>query len=108
MLLEGKIIFDSEGKEIKVMGKKLKTIIIGILIIWVIIFVFDFGCCNSLHSPIFVIPSKNVDEGGSGTYYGLGYTVELEKYKDTDYGMNNNVLSVEMYILGKVITASTQ
>jgi len=87
------------------MNKKIKTIIISICILWITIFTTDFIRCSSLLEPIFVVPVEiTTDDGGSGIYQGLGYTVKVEKYVDAEYG---SVLSaVEMRVFGRVIAAS--
>ncbi len=56
-----------------------------------------------MKEPLFVVPGLPHD-GGSGTYYGLGYTVEVEKHIDVAYRLC--VDSVEMKMLGKVVSAS--
>ena len=67
------------------------------------------GCfmvrCSSLRAPLFVIPiGKIAKDGGSCTYLGLGYTVDLKKQADPEYG--GSLRSVEMKLFGRVIAAS--
>lgn len=86
--------------------KKILKLIICLLILWSAMFVTDFCCCASLREPVFVIANSDrlADNGGSGTYYGLGYTVEIEKKVDAEVGLT--LVSVEMRMFGKVIAAS--
>lgn len=89
------------------MRKTLKIIleiIISLLILWIIIFIIDYNRCNNLKTPIFVIEGKTVDGGGSGTYYGIGYKVKIEKNISAEYGVQ--LESVEMYFWDKVIAGA--
>ena len=94
-------------KDKKRIAKGIVTFSMFFILIWTSMFITDFIRCSSLKVPIFVRESDNVaDDGGSGTYNGLGYTVNLKKYISAEYG---TVLeSVEMYMFGKVISASIQ
>ena len=87
------------------MNKKVKLIIISISILWLAVFTTDFIRCSSFLEPIFVVPIETTaDDGGSGIYQGLGYTVTVEKYVDAEYG--SVLSSVEMRVFGQVIAAS--
>ena len=86
------------------MNKKVKiliTIVLSIILLWGIIIGIDYFRCSNLKMPIFVIPGETADDGGSGTYYGLGYSVEVEKNVSAEYGVQ--LESVEMYILDKFV-----
>lgn len=90
------------------MRKKKKIILLVIcaaIVLWGAMFTTDYIRCSSLKEPWFVV-AKGVaaDDGGSGTYQGLGYTVDIEKYIDTEYGLC--VRSVKMKVFGKTIAAS--
>lgn len=90
------------------MKKKYRNILIGIvgavIVLWGAMFVTDYIRCSNFKEPIFVVAvGETADDGGSGTYQGLGYTVEVEKYVDAEYGVV--LCSVEMKVLGKVIVA---
>lgn len=87
------------------MKKKYLLLIISIIIIiWLSIFAIDYSRCNNLKQPIFVMGLETTDDGGSGTYLGLGYKVKIRKYISAEYGVQ--IESVEMHFLGKVIAAS--
>ena len=85
--------------------KKLKNICLTIIIVlaalWGTMFLTD-----SFEEPIFVVQKDIIDESGSGTYQGLGYTVEIEKYNHEVYG--KGILSIDMKLFGKrIISAIT-
>ena len=96
------------------MKKRVIAIACALLILWGGMFITDFIRCASLRKPLFVVGVTDTlaDDGGSGTYRGLGYTVVLEGHLaevvegelSTDGGYV--IESVEMYVLGKVIAAS--
>ena len=87
---------------------KLAISVLAILIaVWICLFITDYIRCGSLKEPLFVVASDDVKkDGGSGTYYGLGYTVKIEKDVTTVYGVR--LLSVEMWMFDRVISASIQ
>ena len=71
------------------MNKKIKVlliIVLSLILLWGVIFAIDYFRCSNLKMPIFVIPGETADDGGSGTYYGLGYSVEVEKNISAEYG----------------------
>lgn len=86
------------------MNKKIKILIIillSIILLWGVIFLVDYFRCVNLKMPIFVISGEIAGDGGSGTYYGLGYSVEVEKNISAEYDVQ--IGSVEMYIFDKCI-----
>lgn len=86
------------------MNKKLKVlliIVLSLILLWGVVFAIDYFRCSNLKMPIFVIPGETVDDGGSGTYYGLGYSVDVEKNISAEYGIQ--IESVEMYIFDKFV-----
>lgn len=85
--------------------KRIAAALAALAVLWGAMFATDYVRCTSLKEPLFVT-AKGVtaDDGGSGTYQGLGYTVEVEKYLDADCGVC--VRSVEMRMFGRVIAAS--
>lgn len=85
-------------------GKIVIYIMVLILILWGIIFCIDYTKCSNLSMPVFVVPSKTADDGGTGMYYGLGYKVYVKKHISVENG--EVIEKVEMYFLNKVISAS--
>lgn len=79
------------------MKKIIIRIIIILLVLWAIIFCIDYSRCSNFKEPIFAIPTVTADDGGSGTYYGLGYKVKVTKTISAEYGVQ--LLKVEMYIM---------
>lgn len=61
--------------------KTVKTIFIGfvfIFLIWFAAAATDLLRVNAFEKPIFARLSVTADDGGSGTYKGLGWRIELE------------------------------
>ena len=86
------------------MNQKLKVlliIVLSLILLWGVVFAIDYFRCSNLKMPIFVIPGETADDGGSGTYYGLGYSVDVEKNISAEYGVQ--IESVEMYIFDKFV-----
>ena len=61
------------------MKKKAYIWIAAILVIlWLVIGFTDWHQVNSFELPIFCVLTNGADDGGSGTYVGLGYSFEIE------------------------------
>ena len=89
------------------MNKSLKVvlkIVIILISLWVIIFTIDFIRCSHFKMPIFVVAGDTADDGGSGTYYGLGYKVEVKKHISADF--DGQLEKIEMYMFDKFITGA--
>jgi len=90
--------------------KKMKKVLLRILCIliicWLAMFMTDFIRSRTLHPPIFAYQLTSADDGGSGTYQGLGYKVEVKKYMDINFGAKTAY--VKMCIFGKVIVYSNE
>ena len=71
-----------------------------------IMFGVDYHRVSNLKKPVFArgVPETLFDDGGSGTYQGLGYTVELEGQLTAEYGYV--VEQAEMYVLGQLVFAA--
>ena len=82
----------------------LIRILVVMLFLWGVIFTIDYIRCSSFLEPIFVIAGQTADDGGSGTYYGLGYKVKIEKNISLEYGPE--LVQVEMYMFDKFITGA--
>lgn len=81
---------------------KKKKIAIGIIcavVAWVVIGVIDFTMVNSFHKPVFCVGAELADDGGSGTYVGLGYSFDIEGNFMPE-AENPGVTSYRGYILG--------
>ncbi len=69
-----------------------------------IMFGVDYYRCAQLKKPLFAMAVDTADDGGSGTYQGLGYTVEIDGELTAEYGYV--VHEVEMYALGQLLFAA--
>ena len=80
--------------------------IFSLALIWSMLFAVDCYRCSHLMKPLFVVGISDTlaSDGGSGTYRGLGYTVAVEGHLSVEAGYIAE--SVEMSVLGKVISAS--
>lgn len=60
--------------------KKILLAVAIIVCAWILIGMTDFSRVHSFERPIFcVLPSESgFDDGGSGTYIGLGYSFEIK------------------------------
>ena len=88
--------------------KKARKIIITALAIavflWCSAFATDYIRCRNLQDPVFARATVLADDGGSGTYRGLGYVVEVEKHIDSECEVVTD--SVEMRLLGWLVFAA--
>ena len=83
------------------MKKILISVLVIVIALWGILFFIDYARCAHFKEPIFVVAGVIDDDGGTGTYYGLGYKVKMEKTISPEYG--SILVKVEMYILDKFI-----
>lgn len=59
--------------------KKIIIVVACILVLWVAIGIVDYSRVNSFERPIFsFIIEPGYEDGGSGTYVGLGYSFDIE------------------------------
>lgn len=86
------------------MKKMIISIIVVLIVLWGIIFFIDYSRCSNFKEPIFVVAGVTTDDGGSGTYYGLGYKVKMEKTISAEYGIT--LVKVEMYMFDNFITGA--
>lgn len=92
------------------MKRKILTFVgcflFSLALIWSMMFTTDYIRCSHLMKPVFVVGIADTlaDDGGSGMYRGLGYTVTVDGALSAEYGYVVN--SVEMSVLGKVVAAA--
>lgn len=90
------------------MKKKITVTVLTVIgisvLIWVAMFITDYIRASSLKPPLFATAALTADDGGSGTYRGIGYRVEVKMHLDAEYGAT--VESVEMSVFGKTVAAS--
>lgn len=56
----------------------VRIIVSAIFAIWIILGTVDYPRVKNFKRPIFSIPLSTADDGGSGTYQGLGYSFEIK------------------------------
>ena len=84
------------------MKKKLLAILCALILLWAVMFITDYTCSSTLHEPVFARSGGiAADDGGSASYTGLGYTVQVNKCLDTQG--RSRIESVEMRLFGRVI-----
>lgn len=89
------------------MASKKKKIIIAIVILaWLSIFVTDFVKVRDFEKPIFCVLVNGADDGGSGTYLGLGYWVRIEGNFVTENEAERGVMQYDMKLLGIRVQAA--
>jgi hypothetical protein len=64
------------------MNKKIvRNVIVAIcvlLLLWLTIGIVDLLKVKSFEKPLFILKTETADDGGSGMYYGLGYSFEIK------------------------------
>lgn len=60
------------------MKKKIVIFICALLILCIGTSVIDYMRVHKFEKPLFCIISNGYDDGGSGTYIGLGYSFDIE------------------------------
>lgn len=97
----------SKNKQFRT-GQKIKRVLITAIILVVIWFgmgVTDFARLYNSKMPLFCLATEIVQDGGSGTYTGLGYSFDIEgNFVGEDEGMLRGVTSYRGYILGKEVS----
>lgn len=58
--------------------KKVIVCVAVVVILWIGSGVLDFFRVESFERPLFCIPTESYDDGGSGHYVGLGYSVDIK------------------------------
>jgi len=87
-----------------IIKKKKLFIVVGIIpICWLALGIVDFSLVHNYKKPIFCIGVNTADDGGSGTYKGLGYSFELEGnfMPETE---NPGVTSYKGYVFSKEVS----
>ncbi|TCK98649.1 hypothetical protein EDC19_1082 [Natranaerovirga hydrolytica] len=90
------------------MKKVIIKVCIGIVVIGLGIgFVDYWRVCHLFEKPIFTIPIMTSDDGGSGTYQGLGYSFEIQGNfmpEDEHFGVTH----FEYYWFGNLVKKGMQ
>lgn len=84
--------------------KRLLTVILILGIVWIAFLVTDYiQVFSRREMPVFCLPTITADDGGSGTYQGLGYRFEIEGEFLSAEGTPAGVTSAEMLLFGRSI-----
>ena len=60
------------------MKKKIALFLCILLILWIGAGTIDYSRVHGFEKPIFCFLTNGYDDGGSGTYIGLGYSFDIE------------------------------
>lgn len=81
--------------------KSVKRIVMLIVTLaWIGMFGMDLSRVSQFEKPVFCVLINGADDGGSGTYVGLGYTVEIEGDFVTEDEMMRGVKEYDMKLFG--------
>lgn len=58
--------------------KRVFTIVIIVLVLWLLLFVTDFYTVTRFERPLFCVLTGAYQDGGSGHYRGLGYSFDIK------------------------------
>ena len=75
--------------------------VFSIGLIWGSVFAVDYARCSALKKPVFAMGIDTADDGGSGTYRGLGYEITIDGHLSAEYGFQVDTLDITL--LGKPI-----
>lgn len=76
------------------------AVILVLLLVWCVLFAVDYRAVMNLHDPVI---ARHIGVEG-GTFRGLGWVVQIEKYHSAEYGWVTE--SAEMYLFGKLVGAA--
>ena len=85
------------------MKRKIAVALAFLLVLCMVFFAVDYFRCMDLKKPLFTVAST-ADDGGSGTYHGLGYRVEIQGHLDAEYGFV--VESAEVWLFGLILVGA--
>lgn len=81
-------------------NKKAKVVIAIVTLVWACIFAIDFVRVGNFEKPAFCILVNGADDGGSGSYVGVGYTVDIEGNFVTEDEVERGVTEFDMKLFG--------
>lgn len=92
------------GKKSSAIKKVVVTVII-LAAVWLGMYVTDFALVRNFKMPLFCLATEMMQDGGSGTYTGLGYFFDIEgNFVGEDQDMLRGVTSYRGYIGGKEVS----
>ena len=92
-------------------GKKIFVFIMILLILWISVLAVDYyRVVNLYDKPMFALLSKEtaLKDGGSGSYYGLGYRYDIEGKFMTEDEELEGVTRATLFIFGNEIKNFTR
>jgi len=87
-------------------NKKVKKAVAIVALAWACIFAIDFVRVSNFERPVFSVLVNGADDGGSGTYAGLGYWTEIEGNFVTEDVTKWGVTQYDMKLLGIRVQAA--
>ena len=87
-------------------NKKGKIALVIVALVWGCFFVTDFVRVGNFEKPIFSVLVNGADDGGSGTYVGLGYWTEMEGNFVIENEAERGVTQYDMKLLGIRVQAA--
>ena len=87
-------------------NKKRKMILAIAALVWTCLFAVDFVKVNNFEKPVFSVLVNGADDGGSGTYVGLGYWTQIEGNFVTEDETERGVTQYDMKLLGIRVQAA--
>lgn len=88
--------------------KAVILLVLNLLIFWCVVLFVDYSrVCRYFEKPLFTISNITADDGGSGKYYGLGYSFNIEGnfMPEDEYP---GVTQYDYYIFGKLMQSGTR
>ena len=87
-------------------NKKLKVAIAIVTLVWLCFFGTDFVRVKNFERPVFSVLTNGADDGGSGTYVGLGYWTQIEGNFVTEDAAERGVTQYDMKLFGIRVQAA--
>lgn len=87
--------------------KKKKVIVVAVVFvfIWATMFITDLVRAHDFERPMFCVLMNGADDGGSGTYVGFGYTIDIEGNFVTEDMNERGVTEFDMKLFGLRVLA---
>lgn len=87
-------------------NKKIKIVLAVVVLVWACFFATDFVRVGNFEKPIFSVLVNGANDGGSGTYVGLGYWTQIEGNFVTENEAERGVIQYDMKLLGIRVQAA--
>jgi len=81
-------------------NRKGKKILAVVVLLWTCVFAIDFARVSNFEKPFFAVLVNGADDGGSGTYVGLGYWTEIDGNFVTENAVERGITQYDMKLLG--------